>query len=189
MANSDAAFGFRPVRSAGGSYVGSLEMVAFEDENSVATFIGDLVRLEGSADADGNPTVDRFADEDTDAYGVIVAFEPDRTNLELKYRVASTVRQAWVVTCVPQQLFEIQANGAIAATDIGNNADILDSGSGNTTNGLSAMELAIAGIGSGENLLIHRLVPREDNEFGVNAKVLVSVKESAFDTGDGSAGV
>lgn len=189
MANSDAAFGFRPIRNAWGSYTGGLELVAFEDENTVATFIGDLVRLEGGADSDGNPTVDRFADEDTDAYGVIVAFEPLQTNLESKHRAASTARKAWVVTCVPGQFFEIQADGTVAATDIGNNADILDSGTGNTTTGLSAMELATAGIGTGENLIIHRLVQRADNEFGANAKLIVSVKESIFDTGDGSGGV
>lgn len=180
MANADTPFGLRPIGNLnGGPYTGNLVKVAFEDENSVATFIGDLVRLEGSADTDGVPTVDQWAAADTDAFGVIVAFEPDRTNLERKHRLASTARTAYVVPCNAGQLFVIQVDESVAVTDIGNTVDIVV-GSGNTTSGISAMELDSSNIGTGLNLHIMALYPSPDNEFGTNAKVIVRVNENAI---------
>lgn len=182
MANSNTPFGFRPVGNLNGSpYNGALIKVAFEDENATAMFIGDLVCLEGSADTEGNPTVHQSADEDTDHFGVIVAFEPDRTNLERKHRLASTTRTGYVAPATQGALFVVQANGTIAATDIGNVADILV-GSGNTTNGLSSMEITNVGQG---NLHLMALYPSPDNEFGANAKVIVRINENAFG-GDGT---
>jgi hypothetical protein len=185
MANSDTPFGFRPIGSLyGAPYNGGLVKVAFEDENAVATFIGDLVRLEGSADTDGNPTVDQSADEDTDHFGVVVSFEPDRTNLERKHRLASTARTAYVAPCTQGALFVVQCDGSVAATDIGNTVDIVV-GSGNTTSGISAMELLSSNIGTGANLQIMGLYPAPDNEFGTNAKVIVRINENSFG-GDGT---
>lgn len=185
MANSDTPFGLRPIGNLNGApYNGGLVKVAFEDENAVATFIGDLVRLEGSADTDGNPTVDQWAAADTAAFGVVVGFEPDRTNLERKHRTASTARTAYVVPCNAGQLFVIQVDESVAATDIGNTADVTV-GSGNTTSGISAMELDSSDIGTGVNLQIIGLYPSPDNEFGTNAKVIVRVNENCF-TGVGA---
>lgn len=182
MANADTPFGFRPIGNLyGAPYNGGLVKVAFEDENAVATFIGDLVRLEGGADTEGNPTVDQSADEDTDHFGVVVAFEPDRTNLETKHRLASTVRTAYVAPCTQGALFVVQAAGSIAATDIGNTADILV-GSGNTTTGISSMEITNVGQG---NLHLIALYPSPDNEFGTNAKIIVRINENSFG-GDGT---
>lgn len=195
MANADRPDGFTPITDASGHYPGGLVRVAFEDENSVATFLGDLVRLEGSADnaADPNgislPTVDRSADEDTDHFGVLVGLDPLYTNLETKHRAASTARTGYVVAATNGQLFRIQGDGDIEETDIGNNADILDSGTGNSTTGRSAMEVATAGIGTGENLLILGLYQTPDNDYGANAEVIVQVKENAWATGEGTAGV
>jgi hypothetical protein len=178
MANQDTPNGFRPIGNLNGSpYNGALVKVAFEDENSAATFIGDLVRLEGDADADGNPTVDQSAAADTAHFGVVVAFEPDRTNLELKYRVASTARVAYVAPANSGALFVGQAAGTIVAGDIGNSADIIV-GSGNTANGLSGMEVDTPG--GGINLQIMALYPSPDNAFGANAKVIVRVNESSI---------
>jgi hypothetical protein len=181
MANSDTPFGLRPIGNLnGGPYTGNLVKVAFEDENAVATFIGDLVRLEGSADTDGNPTVDQFAAADTDAFGVIVAFEPDRTNLERKHRLASTARTAYVVPCNAGQLFVIQADEDIVAGDVGNTADVTV-GSGNTTSGISAMELDSSNIGTGLNLQIVAVYPSPDNAMDENfTKVIVRVNENSI---------
>lgn len=185
MANADTPFGLRPIGNLnGGPYTGNLVKVAFEDENAVATFIGDLVRLEGDADTSGLPTVDQWAAADTAAFGVIVAFEPDYTNLERKHRLASTVRQAWAVPCNAGQLFVIQADEDIVSGDIGNTADITV-GSGNTTSGISAMELDSSDISTGLNLQIIALYPSPDNEYGNQAKVIVRVNENCF-TGAGA---
>lgn len=186
MANADRPSGFTPITSADGSYKGGLVKVAFEDENAVATFIGDAVRLEGSANTDGDPTVDRVEDEDTDWYGVIVSFEPDRTNLERKHRLASTVRTAWVVTATNGQLFRIQddATATLAATDVGNTFDV-NAGTGNTTTGISNAEILATSAGSG-NLRIEGLYKSPDNSIGANADWVVTINENSWG-GDGTA--
>ena len=53
----------------------------------------------------------------------------------------------------PYQVFEIQGDGASAQTDIGDTADIVVA-AGNTTNGISGMELDSSDIGTGINLRI-----------------------------------
>jgi len=180
MANSDTPFGFRPIGSLyGGPYSGQLFKVAFEDEDSTATFIGDFVKLAGSADTEGNPTVAQCADEDTEFFGCIVSFEPDRTDLELKYRVASTARTAYIAPCVAGALFVGQVDASVAVTDIGNTADIVV-GSGNTTTGVSAMEVLSSSFGSATNLHVIALYQSPDNEFGTNAKLIVRVNENSI---------
>lgn len=181
MANADTPFGLRPIGNLyGAPYTGGLIQVAFAAAEETDTFVGDLVKLEGASDSEGRPTVNRGVDEDTAFFAVITAFEPDRTNLELKYRKADTARVAYAVPVTAGQLFLIQADEDIEDEDIGATADILDSGTGDTTTGLSAMELQAATVGSGLNLQIMSLYRSEDNAFGTNAKVVVRVNENAI---------
>jgi len=180
MANADTPRGFRPVNNMNGAaFTGGVQKVAFEDENTAAAYIGDAVRLEGSADAQGNPTVDRFLAADTDAWGVIVAFEPDRTDLELKYRAASTARNAYVVPISQQQLFVIQddGTGTAAAGWVGNTVDVNDGG-GSTTTGISAMEIVGSNVGTGINCHIVGLLKRPGNSIAANADWLVRIVEN-----------
>lgn len=188
MANADRPAGLRPIGNLyGAPYNGNTIKVAFAAGNSVATFIGDIVRLEGSADSDGNPTVDQFAASDTDAFGVLVGLDPDRTNLERKHRVASTARTGYVVPAGQGQLFAIQddGSGTAAADWVGNTADVVV-GSGNTTNGISAMELNGANVGTGANLHIMGLLKAPDNTIGANAEWVVRINENSLG-GDGTA--
>lgn len=188
MANLDRPAGFTPVGNLlGTNYTGNVVKVAFEDENSVAAFIGDAVRLEGSSDADGNPTVDQVEDEDTDWFGVIVAFEPDRTNLELQYRTASTARQAYVVPANQGQLFKIQddGSGTPAVGWVGATADVVV-GAGNTARGISAMELLGSSVTSGANLHIMSRYNAPDNSVADNADWIVRINENSLG-GDGTA--
>jgi len=188
MANPDRPRGFRPIGNLyGAPYNGNTFKVAFGTGNSVATFIGDLVRLEGSSNAEGDPTVDQFAQADTDAFGVIVAFEPDRTDLELKYRLASTARNAYVVPCAQGQLFAVQddGSGTPAADWIGNTVDIVV-GAGNTTTGISTMELLGSDLGTGVNTHIMGLLKSPENSIADNAEWIVRINENSFG-GDGTA--
>jgi len=185
MANADTPFGFRPVMMLDGSpYNGHTLRCVFASGDSTATFIGDAVTLAGSS-VGGVPTVQQAAKTDT-FFGVVTSFEPDRTDLSSVYRLASTERYCHVVPAL-DVIFEIQADEDIEAGDVGNTADIIV-GSGNTTYGISGMELDSSDIGSNANLQILGIVNREDNEAGSNnTKVLVRINESQLrGTGTGA---
>lgn len=74
----------------------------------------------------------------------------------------------------PDTLFMVQADGEVAAADIGAFADVTR-GAGNALTGLSGHELKSSSIGAGTNLKIYELAPYPDNAFGTNAKVIVKI--------------
>ncbi|MCP4613026.1 MAG: hypothetical protein GY845_30400 [Planctomycetes bacterium] len=186
MANADKPMGAVPVGHLNGSpWNGKFRMYYVPSTDSTAIFIGDFVKSAGSADATGKyPTVAQAAAGDA-IRGVVIGFasQPqvafDVTDLGRAYRPASTAMYAAVVDD-PDVIFEVQEDsdaGAIAATAIGNNADVVV-GSGDTTTGLSAMELDSSDVAtSTAQLRILGVVDREDNELGTNAKLLVLINE------------
>lgn len=77
----------------------------------------------------------------------------------------------------PNILFEIQGDEDIVEADIGALADVTV-GAGNTSTGVSAMELDSSTVGSGDTLKIEEFVDRPDNERGANfARVLVRISK------------
>jgi len=176
MANEDRPSGARIVGSKSGYHEGQLTRMAILAADTVATFVGDIVKLTGTATADGIPSIAQAAATDTPV-GIIVSFEPDASNLELKYRAASTLRYALVNTD-PNVLFEMQEDSvgnSMPITDVGSNADITV-GTGSTTSGLSAMEIDSTSAATTSTLVlaIESLVQREDNAIGDQAKWLCS---------------
>lgn len=179
MANVDKPLGARPIRHLDGSpYTGAVNRYHIPATDSTAVFIGDFVKHAGSADADGVPTVAQAAATDA-LLGVVIGFEIDADNTTQLHRTASTARYA-LVADAPDLIYEIQEDavgGALAATDIGTNCDIVV-GSGDTNSGMSAMEIDsnTAGASDGQLRLL-RLVHDEDNEIGANAIYEVMINE------------
>jgi hypothetical protein len=187
MANADAPFGLRPVMMMDGSpYNGHAIECVLLAADSTATFIGDAVKLSGTASADGTkPSVAQCAAGD-EIFGVVTSFEYDPDDLTLQYRKASTLRTCYVVPAL-DCLFEIQEDsvgGALAITDVGATFDLVV-GSGNTTTGLSGMELD-SSTAADNGLQVIKLAAREDNAIGNNANWIVRINESAL-RGDGTA--
>lgn len=84
------------------------------------------------------------------------------------------------VTLDPAIVYEIQANGPIAVTDIGSQADFTTITAGSTVTGLSALMLDQATLTTSGNasLRIIGLSPGPDNEFGDNFTIVeVQVSE------------
>lgn len=201
MANADTPFGLRPVRHLNGSpWNGQVRRYLLPSTDGTATFIGDPVKLAGSAGAVGTlvdgvpvgglPTIAQAAAGDP-IIGVVVGFEPLKTNLETLHRAASTARVAYVADD-PNLIFEIQeVTGGIAltATEVGLNANFVV-GTGSTTTGLSGVELdnATEATTATLNLKILALVQREDNEYGEHAKWEVLVNNHQL-RGTGILGV
>jgi hypothetical protein len=178
MPNVDAPNGLRPVKHLDGSpFSGTANRYFVPATDSTAIFVGDAVVSAGSADADGIPTVAQ-ASAGGNLLGVVVGIEPE-TDESLNYRAASTARYVFVADS-PDVVFEIQEDsdgGAIAATAVGNNADLVV-GSGSTATGTSGMELDSSGVGTAAaQLRILELAQRPDNEIGTNAKWLVMLNE------------
>lgn len=189
MANTDAAFGFRPVRRlSGGAF--TVEKCFIPATDSTAVFIGDAVKSAGSADADGIRTVAQAAAGNA-ILGVVVAFEPNRDDLSKQYRVASTARYCYVVTD-PDAVFAIQEDSAssspvgITAALVGRNADIVV-GTGSTATGLSAMEIDTSTVTTApspltlsKQLRILGLYQAPDNALGANAVWEVFINEHEY---------
>lgn len=184
MDNIDKPSGARVIGGHSGVYEGQLTKMLIPASNAVATFINDIVSILGSSDVNGIAHVEQAAQSATPC-GIIVGMEPDYSNLELKYRPASTDRYVWVNTD-PKVVFEIQASGAFVAADIGSNAEWV-AGAGSVTSGLSGMQLDSAFIAptSTFGLAIESIMQREDNDIGNFAKVICSFNVHQY----GSVGV
>jgi hypothetical protein len=187
MANADKPSGCRVVGSKSGYHEGQLTRMAILAADGTATFVNDIVKLSGTSDANGVPSIAQAAAGDTPV-GIIVSFEVDGSNLELKHREASTLRYALVNTD-PNVLFEIQEDSvgnSMPITDVGSNADVIV-GTGSSISGLSAMELDSTTAATTATLVvaIESLVQREDNAIGNQAKWLCSFNVHQY----GSVGV
>ena len=83
----------------------------------------------------------------------------------------------------PNIVYEIQTDGTIAQTSVGDEADLSNTTAGSTTTGLSACTLnsTVTAAGSSAQMLILGLAPYADNAFG-DAYVILQVKvnESQF---------
>ena len=177
MANADTPFGFKWIGNLNGSqFVGGTVKCNIPATDGTATFVNDAVKIAGSADADGVMTVNQ-ATAGAAVYGVVTSVHME-TQDSLVYRAASTNRYVYVKPVMEGDLFEVQEDsvgGALAATSVGLNADIIVA-AGSTTTGLSAMELdsSTAATTATLDLHIHSVVVRPDNAIGTNAKLIVT---------------
>lgn len=196
MANVDRPSGLTPVGTIGAAnWNGKVNMYVVESANDTAIFVGDLVKLNGTAGENGETSfgldVEGIAEIVQSAagnrsVGVVVGFLPNQDNLMQKHCPSETRRVA-LVSDDPNTIYEIQeVSGGTALTSaaVGLNADVVV-GSGNTTTGLSGMELdnsTEAGT-AGLNLQILGLSKRPDNVIGEHAKWLVKINDHEFSVG------
>lgn len=189
MANTDRPNGLRPVSQLDGSpYNSHVHMYLAPSADGTAIYVGDPVKSGGTAgaagvvvngqDCEGMPTIAVAAAGDT-LRGVVVGFLPKQSDLSVLHREASTNRIALVCDS-PDTVFEVQEDSvgaALAATEVGENADIVYA-AGSATTGQSAVELdSSTHATTSAQLRILRLVKRPDNAIGTNAKWLVVINE------------
>lgn len=83
----------------------------------------------------------------------------------------------------PNIVYEIQADGSLAQTAIGDQADLSNTTAGSTTTGLSQCTLSttLAGATATAQMLIRDLAPYPDNAWGDNFTIVqVTVNKSQF---------
>jgi len=172
MANVDRPRGFHPVKHLDGSpWNGQTNTYYIFATYGTALFVGDVVKLAGSADANGVPSIEAAGTTDVPV-GIIVRIKPNPDSLNQIHNTLST--EAYAEVCdAPDVVMEAQIDGAIAVTDIGMNCPH-NGGSGDTTTGLSGMELDYSNLAttSTDMFQVIGLVPSEDNAIGDNANCL-----------------
>ena len=180
MAHVDNPSGLTPVRFLNGApWNGATVLCYVPASDGTAIYPGGLVRLAGSASADGVPSVTGNISTGGVVYGVVVGIEPV-TDESTVYRAASTERYLHV--CPAEGVaFKVQddAAGTPAATDIGSVADLTGFTSGSTTFGRSSIEISYATVtasGDGtEDVVILGLWRDPANSIGDNADWLVKL--------------
>ena len=183
MANTDNATGLSPVRSGDGSpWNGATELFFVPASDNTVTFIGAPIKLAGDADANGVPSATTATGTGQKIVGVCVSVVPNVAT-DPPYRLASTLRYINVRTD-PNALFEVQCNGTLTTTMIGNTCDMSTPTTGVTARGRSLVEAILATVtasGDGsEDFTIVRLAPRVDNEVGADAKIWVRLNNHEY---------
>jgi len=178
MANVNIATGFKPVREAGsGVHNGGLNMYYHPASDGTALYVGDPVVKSGSADANGIAGCIR-ASASAAITGVVQGFVPDGVTDIAGYGAASTAYYV-LVDDDPDTLFEIQEDavgGALAAADIGLNADIIAAaGNAYTKRSGFMLDTSTKNTTATLPLKIVGLTPRPNNELSANSKVLVKI--------------
>ncbi len=179
MANTDAAFGFRPVANDGSVFNGQSRLCYFPASVTTA-YIGDVVKLHSDA-AKGETGAQAVETADTAdaAYGVVVSFRANPDDLSKQYKPTLTLRYANVVLA-DNQLFEVQESANIGLAGVGFNAEF-STATGSTVTGYSNGELVSAGINStaGLGLQVVGGVGSPDNDLTLsNAVWLVKFNET-----------
>ena len=194
MANQNAPFGLRPIRTRGSSsWNGQVNRYWAPSSYATALYIGDPVVHNGdSNDAEimGQPpgslleVVIATAGDGNAITGVVVGFE-NVTRDSALYGAASTDRIVLVSDDVNTiYLIQDDGGGTPSVDWPGWNANLV-AGAGNTTTGLSGWALD-GGTSDGPDadasnqLLIFRLHPLLDNEMGDYAKWEVTINQSTW---------
>lgn len=188
MANDDTRFGLRPVNGVqAGPYNGRVSLYYAPSSYATAIYVGDPVTTTGNSNASAllgfGPRmlheVNVTAVGDGNAItGVVLGVIPT-TGESTVYGAASTNRLL-LVNDDPYAVFEIQADGSVAADDVGLNAVLIATHTGSTVTGLSGMELDttsdVPAADASNQLTILGFVNREDNDpTSANPKVLVRI--------------
>lgn len=179
MANIDHPNGLTPVRFLNGApWNGATVQCYVPSSDSTAIYPGGLVKLAGSADANGVPSVTGNVATGDGVFGVVVHVDPV-TDDSTVYRAASTERylQVCMAEGVAFAVQEDSGGAALAAANVGNVADLTGFTSGDTTFARSSIEIdsstATASGDGTEDVVILGLWRSPDNAFGDNAAFLV----------------
>jgi hypothetical protein len=188
MANVNAPFGLRPVRTLAGSpFNEQAERVFIPSTDTSAYYFGDAVTSAGSSDANGIAAITKYSGAGT-LRGVIVGFDPDPANqTSTSMTVPATKTRGYYAMIVqdPNTVFQIQGDAtAFAATNIGGNANLtiaapssigVQSGtvlSGGSVAATSTLAVRILGLSNTQN-----------NSFGAYAVFDVKINNSEFSAG------
>lgn len=205
MANADTPFGLRAVGHPSGLSKARIRPYYVPSTYATALFPGDPVIKTGTSNTaevtvvgtgkmpiGSMPEVNKATAGDANAItGVIVAVAADPDGLGRRYLPASTGGVVYV-NDDPQTEFEIQADGAIAAAQVGLNAVLIYTNTGDTNTGQSGAELDttsdVPAADASNQLTILGVVARDDNE-AASAFTKVRVRINNHTEAHGAIGI
>tara|TARA_R100001530_G_scaffold49916_1_gene37247 strand:- start:2759 stop:3343 length:585 start_codon:yes stop_codon:yes gene_type:complete len=188
MANVDAPRGCVPVKMLGNKYE-SAGFSTYKVASGYASniFNGMAVQLNASG------TIEKAVDAKSNSAKIVgIAAGVSYTDSTGKpvwknFWPASTATQGAVDAEIkvyddPDQLFIVQADGAADQTSVGANAPMVGNANGNTTNGMSTMELDFSALtASDEQLRVIGIVQDPDNTAGLtNVDLVVRINDHAY---------
>lgn len=192
MSATSAPRGLKPIGLLGGMpFAGSTREYLIKSGYSTAIFNGDVVGLADTANStDDGFLVREAAASEVNPIGVFLGVsytDPSTGQLTFKQYypggiAASDIKA--VVSVNPFTLYEVQANGAIAQTQLGMTADLVQTAAGNTITGNSGLQLdaSTASVG-GEMFKIIDFVDRVGSTIGdakTDVIVMMNQTEHAF---------
>jgi hypothetical protein len=191
MPNANAPFGLKPVRDgASAPYNDGTDAFSLLAADTSVVYIGDPVVISGTADAAGVPSVTlATAGAGNRITGVVAGFTPNPAIVASGFRAAGNEVHA-LVEHHPDALYEVMANGVVAVTDIGANANLI-AGTGGNGYKRSGWMLDTASMTTTATLQVRivGLARRPDNDFGANAVLLVRINQTTETGAAGSTGV
>jgi hypothetical protein len=160
--------------------------------DGTAIYVGQPVKLVGSATTDGVAHVTAMTTTADVIGGVVVGVEPETQDSTL-YRVASTARYL-LVADDPAQVFEIQSDGVGGVTAVGEVADLVTIATGSTVTGRSYIEIGNSSITNNgdqtEDVHIIGVPQRVDNDITTaNGRYLVRFLNHAYAIDNDGSGV
>lgn len=193
MANPNFASGLIPRRLRNGApWVGPLRTYYHPSTDGNALYPGDPVILAGSADSRGIPTATLATAGATNRITGVVCGINQSAPFQNQYGAASTAFY-FTVCDNPDVLFEIQEDsvgGSLAATNVGQNCDLIAAAGTNATASSGWMlDSSTAATGATLQMRIIALEDRADNVIGANAKWLVAINLPTETGAAGSLGV
>lgn len=171
MSTTSAPFGLNPIRHINGKFIPSPRALS----DGIASAYGSSIYYGSPVILNTNGTL-TIGTTAADIIGVFAGcyYVPTAGGM-MQYSpnwVASTTYVAGTMTALfwedPGIIYEIQSNGSIAATAVGDQADFVNPGNGNATLGISnaAISSSLAGAGVQAQLRIVGLSQKINNTWG-----------------------
>lgn len=184
MANTNKAFGLRPLGKLGSNVNSDGDtQYRIASNTTDAIFEGDTVTLSGGYVIKATPG-------DANILGVFLGCQytdPTTKKPTFKnYYPGAVVASDIVATIVddPNALFLVQASGVAGNTCVGQNADLVQTAAGNTTTGVSGLELSTGTLATTQALNVKVVgisaVPGEGDVTAAYANLIVVINEHLY---------
>ena len=190
MANVNKAFGLRPLGKLGSNY-NSDGNTQYKIASGTATaiFQGDTVTF-GAAGGVSTGFIVKHTAASPNILGVFIGCQyTDPTTKKTTFKnfypgsIAATDIVAFVVDD-PYAQFLVQASGVAGVISIGQNANLIQTASGNTTTGVSGLELNTSSLGAASDLNVKILGvtadPSNSDLTAANADLIVTINEHLY---------
>jgi hypothetical protein len=190
MANVNKAFGLRPLGKLGSNY-NSDGNTQYKIASGTATaiFQGDTVTF-GAAGGVSTGFIIKHTPGSPNILGVFIGCQyTDPTTKKTTFKnfypgsIAATDIVAFVVDD-PYAQFLVQASGVAGVISIGQNANLVQTASGNTNSGVSGLELNTGSLGAASDLNVKVLGvttdPSNSDLTAANADLIVTINEHLY---------